>query len=330
MRRIIMVVTVAGRTLAADGVPFIGSRYARLLVLSATLTAVMVVGLLAFATPSRADVACRAEIFCLEKTATPDPVTVGETLTFTITGYCTLVGGFTSCGSASLELADTLPTGLEFASASATGYGGPVFGNQPQPTCSESEGTVTCAPVVYLFDNVGTEVPFVATIEVIPTQCGTFTNTASVDKDQSVSETFTVEGCPTTKAQCKNGGYLDYTDANGNPFKNEGQCTSYAARGGQLVPTPDISLDQAGGSISGTGFTPNSPITLSGEFTPSHATFSILPGFGLSTDPTGAFTFTAGDVVDFCPTDRDESVEVTATDDEGVSVTESFPLECGT
>lgn len=39
-------------------------------------------------------------------------------------------------------------------------------------------------------------------------------------------------------AKCAEGGYLDYTDAQGNPFKNEGQCTSYAARGGQLVPVP--------------------------------------------------------------------------------------------
>src|SRR5215208_2234636 len=58
-------------------------------------------------------------------------------------------------------------------------------------------------------------------------------------------------------AKCEEGGYLDYTDANGNPFKNEGQCTRYAAKAGQL---PDISFDQATGTISGTGFTPNSTV----------------------------------------------------------------------
>ena len=42
-------------------------------------------------------------------------------------------------------------------------------------------------------------------------------------------------------AKCEEGGYLYYTDAEGNPFKNEGQCTRYAARGGQLVSTADIS-----------------------------------------------------------------------------------------
>ena len=30
----------------------------------------------------------------------------------------------------------------------------------------------------------------------------------------------------TTKAQCKNGGWMNVTNANGNPFKNQGQCVS--------------------------------------------------------------------------------------------------------
>lgn len=32
---------------------------------------------------------------------------------------------------------------------------------------------------------------------------------------------------PTDKDQCKDGGYKNYTDANGKPFKNQGQCVSY-------------------------------------------------------------------------------------------------------
>src|SRR3712207_6392944 len=118
MRCIIMLGTAAVRRLAADGLPFIGSRYAsRVLVLSAALTAVMVVGVVAFATSARADVVCQ-QGHCWEKTATPDPVTVGEPLTFTIRGFCApsaldrfcslyTPGGFT----------DTLPAGLEFVSA---------------------------------------------------------------------------------------------------------------------------------------------------------------------------------------------------------------------
>src|SRR5918992_5636657 len=88
MRRIMFWDTAAGRRLAADCGPLTGSRYAsRVLVLSATLTAVMVVGLVAFATSARADVVCQ-EGHCWEKTATPDPVMVGEPLTFAIRGFC--------------------------------------------------------------------------------------------------------------------------------------------------------------------------------------------------------------------------------------------------
>jgi uncharacterized repeat protein (TIGR01451 family) len=213
MRGIIMLVTMAGRRLAADGVPLIGSRYARrVLVLSATLTAAMLVGLLGYATSARADVTCEQgtfSIFCSEKTASADPVKVGEKLTFTIRGYC--IPNINCARSAPAGMTDTLPEGLEFVSASATGFSGPELGNPPQPTCSESEGTVTCAPVAFFFNpQDGTAVPFVATIEVIPRECGTFTNTADV-AGQLVSETFTVEGCgptvPMTKEQCKKGGW---------------------------------------------------------------------------------------------------------------------------
>ena len=136
MRRIIMLVTLAGRRLAADGVPLIGPRHARrLLVLSATLTAVMLVGLLGYATSSRADMTCSTSI-CVEKTASADPVMVDETLTFTIRGFC--APGNTCLLLNNLGIRDTLPAGLEFVSATATGLG--------DPTCSQSAGTVMCAP----------------------------------------------------------------------------------------------------------------------------------------------------------------------------------------
>ncbi len=133
-------------------------------------------------------------------------------------------------------------------------------------------------------------------------------------------------------AKCEEGGYLDYTDANGNPFKNEGQCSSYAARGGQLVPVPtgpDISLNMTDariGTISGTGFTPNSLITVTNVYSPNGQTFTGTFG---STDATGAFVAPPGGNFFFCFDPTNTSVEVTATDAEGVSVTESFALSCG-
>ena len=39
---------------------------------------------------------------------------------------------------------------------------------------------------------------------------------------------FELTNQPTDKDQCKNGGYQDFTDANGQPFKNQGQCVSYS------------------------------------------------------------------------------------------------------
>jgi hypothetical protein len=219
MRRIIMLVALAARRLAADGVPFIDSRYARrVLVLSATLTAVMVVGLLGYATSSRADVPCNGE-FCIEKTSTPDPVKVGEPLTFTISVFC--VPG-TSCSNPIQfgGVQDTLPTGLlEFGSASVTG------GRDPNARCvplEVSTGTlVDCSPVTFNQDT-----PFVATIEVIPKQCGTFPNTAAF-LSLSASETYTVVQCvPMTKEQCKNGGWSDPEFA----FPNQGTCVSAVNR----------------------------------------------------------------------------------------------------
>ena len=132
-------------------------------------------------------------------------------------------------------------------------------------------------------------------------------------------------------AKCEEGGYLDYTDANGNPFKNEGQCTRYAARGGQLVPvpvlTPDITITYQGfdtGTISGTGFTPNSQITYTVTYSPSGLTYT---GNDVFTDAMGAFTL--GDDFGFCFNDTNTSIKVTATDSEMVSATESLALSCG-
>lgn len=39
---------------------------------------------------------------------------------------------------------------------------------------------------------------------------------------------FELSNEPTSKDQCKDGGWQNLTDANGNPFKNQGQCVSYS------------------------------------------------------------------------------------------------------
>jgi len=213
MRSIIMLVTLAGRRLAADGVPLIGSRNARrLLVLSATLTAAVVVGVLGYATSARADADCLLDSYCLEKTVSAETVKVGEPLTFTIRGFCGPAAP--GCIVINAEpVRDTLPAGLDFVSASATGNGNPTC------TFSESDRTVSCSP----FNFRGGQ-PFEATIEVIPRECGTFTNTATAPGGVGgpVTETFTV--CPpllpTTKEQCKKGGWEDFG------YPDQGTCIS--------------------------------------------------------------------------------------------------------
>lgn len=37
-------------------------------------------------------------------------------------------------------------------------------------------------------------------------------------------------------AACRHGGFVDYTDSAGHPFRNTGACVSHAAHGGALVP----------------------------------------------------------------------------------------------
>jgi hypothetical protein len=134
-------------------------------------------------------------------------------------------------------------------------------------------------------------------------------------------------GNAANSAKCEEGGYLDYTDAERTPFKNEGQCTSYAAKGGQLVPVPtaDISLDQAAGSISGTGFTPNSSsFFVTTAFSPSGLTvFGLNP---VTTDATGAFVSSGWN---FCLGEGDTSANVKVSNRAlAVRVTETFPIEC--
>jgi hypothetical protein len=147
--------------------------------------------------------------FCLEKTANPNPVNVGEPLTFTIRAFCFAVPANVPCDifpdmpfEKGSTVTDTLPPNVRFVSASASGAFAPV-------TCTESAGTVTCAPETYCKGRLlgigcpeGTEeIPYVETITVIPTQCGTFTN-AVIDSPQQLlvgggpaSAAFTVN-CP--------------------------------------------------------------------------------------------------------------------------------------
>lgn len=69
----------------------------------------------------------------------------------------------------------------------------------------------------------------------------------------STSALADTHGNPDAAAACRNGNYVNWTDANGNAFTNVGQCVGYAAQGGQLVapvtaPTLNVSVGPVDGS----------------------------------------------------------------------------------
>ena len=81
----------------------------------------------------------------------------------------------------------------------------------------------------------------------------------------------TAGGNAEASAACEGMGYLDWTDADGNAFRNTGACVSYAARGGTLVPVvvevnPFSVVYRASGpngfeaAVTGTGLQPQSSV----------------------------------------------------------------------
>ena len=72
---------------------------------------------------------------------------------------------------------------------------------------------------LYMIFDEGTDTPVGGTI-----------GTAGAVHVDNISVNNTVEGSPTTptnKNDCKNGGFANFTDNNGNPFRNQGQCVAF-------------------------------------------------------------------------------------------------------
>jgi Domain of unknown function DUF11 len=147
---------------------------------------------------------------CIDKTATPDTVAVGEPVTFTVTERCIFP---TAVCVNTLELTDAVPSAFTIDS---------VADSQPNYECSTSGNLVTC-PGLPRFRTYSPANPFVLTIVATPTECGSFTNTALVGSPprpdwREARATVMVACLPTTKEQCKNGGWRDFD------YPNQGLC----------------------------------------------------------------------------------------------------------
>ena len=141
-------------------------------------------------------------------------VNVGEQITFTITQRCPEAEAYLD----SFPLVDQLPSRLTVDS---------VMDSAPNIQCTTSGTTVTCLGI----RTITPTAPFTLTIVATPTECGTFTNTASAGV-YSGSATYTVEGCPpqlpTTKQQCKKGGWREFG------YPDQGTCISDVNRRNRL------------------------------------------------------------------------------------------------
>ena len=98
-------------------------------------------------------------------------------------------------------------------------------------------------------------------------------------------------------AVCSDGGYVNWTDAAGNTFRNEGDCVSYAAHDGTLMPvvvppvTPfSVSYGPMGtngftATLTGTGLAPDTAVDVM-------LTWGGLPlTLGTVADASGNVTF---------------------------------------
>lgn len=135
---------------------------------------------------------------------------------------------------------------------------------------------------------------------------------------------------------CQKGGWQSLYRSDGSSFANQGQCVSYAAKGGALLQTAPISAFLFGGGdvshvydFTGTGFTPNHAIsfTASGFSSPSS---NVEASGTVTTDGSGAFSSSGVSFwgVYLLCSDAPETIHVTATDGVHIGTTDVVFTGC--
>jgi uncharacterized repeat protein (TIGR01451 family) len=201
----------------------------------------------------------------ITKTDAPDPVVVGDVLTYTLT-----VQNTGAVSASSVSVSDTL------------GNAGYVSASASQGSCTESSGTVTC--------NLGTmaaSASATVTIKVRPKQTGTLSNTATAvyaedpdPSDNSDTEATQVNPPPAPPA----GGCIDYPDF--SPPSGLNLMTD-ARVDGNVLQLTDNSASRKGRAWFGTR------VNVAGGFS-SDFVFRMGDGEGSEGDGPGAegLTFT--------------------------------------
>lgn len=168
-----------------------------------------------------------------------------------------------------------------------------------------------------------------------------------------------------TAEACKKDGWKDLTNDEGEPFKNQGQCVSYARHGGEVLPIeeggdtgdveataevnedkdpalatataeptgeqPELTIvdgqDPWNGYLEGSGFTPNAELTKV-TFTSERTTLNVASPVGTVIDSDG--TFTTERIIYWC-SEFDGYGETTGTvtveDSSGATYSQTFEMQ---
>jgi uncharacterized repeat protein (TIGR01451 family) len=165
----------------------------------------------------------------ITKSDSPDPVSVGQNLV-----YGLFISNNGPASASNVVVQDLLPAGVTYVSATAS-----------QGSCSQASGTVTCN-----VGDIGYQGNANVAITVIPTAAGTINNTASVDADETDTDTTNNSDSEVTSV----GGSSDLSITKTGPASaTTGSNVTYslvAANAGPSAATSVVVIDTLPSNVS--------------------------------------------------------------------------------